>query len=69
MRIDAERPAPVKTAKGSLGSGANPTLDKLRWQVQDLESQLGGLRAERSDVFQAGRRAGYQPGELEGRVR
>jgi hypothetical protein len=69
LRADAERWAPIKTAKGSRGSGGSATLDQMRWQIQDLETKLAELREERSDVFQAGKRAGYLPGELEGRMR
>jgi hypothetical protein len=66
-RAEAERWAPIKTAKGSRGSGSSPAQDQLHWQILELEGKLTGLRRDRSDTFQAGRKAGYLPGELEGR--
>lgn len=66
-RADSERWAGIRTSKGSRGSGSAGAQDTLRWQILDLETRLAGLRRERSDVFQAGRKAGYLPGELESR--
>jgi hypothetical protein len=66
-RAEAERWAPIKTAKGSRGSGSSAAQDQLRWQILELEGKVAGLRRDRSDTFQAGRKAGYLPGELEGR--
>ena len=65
-RAEADRWAAARTGKGSKGSGS-PLADQLRWQILELESKLGQLRRERGDVFQAGKKAGYLPGELEGR--
>lgn len=66
-RSEAERWAGTKTSKGSKGSGSTAAQDPLRWQILDLEAKLAGLRRDRDDTFQAGRKAGYLPGELEGR--
>ncbi len=66
-RADAERWAPTKSAKGSRGSGSSPVQDQLRWQILETEGKLADLRRDRSDTFQAGRKAGYLPGELENR--
>ncbi len=66
-RADAERWAGTKTSKGSRGSGSGAAQDPLRWQILELEARLAGLCRDRSDTFQAGRKAGYLPGELEGR--
>lgn len=66
-RSDAERWVPTKTAKGSRGSGTSSAQDSLHWQILEWEGKLAGLRRDRSDTFQAGRKAGYLPGELENR--
>lgn len=66
-RLEAERWAPIKTAKGSKGSASSAGLEQLRWQIVEQEGKLARLRQDRSDTFQAGRKAGYLPGELEGR--
>ena len=65
-RAEADRWAVNKTGKGSKGSGSS-SAEQMRWQILELETKLAQLRRERGDVFQAGRKAGYLPGELEGR--
>ena len=65
-RAEAERWAIIKTGKGSKGSGSS-SPEQLRWQILELEGKLAQLRRERGDVYQAGKKAGYLPGELEGR--
>jgi chromosome segregation ATPase len=67
-RADAERRKPV-TLRGSGKSASTASADALQRQIQELETKLESTRRERGDVFQAGRRAGYLPGELEDRVR
>jgi hypothetical protein len=69
LKAAAERWAPIKTAKGSRGSGSSSAQDQTVWEIKELEIKLESLRRERADTFQAGRKAGYLPGELEGRVR
>jgi hypothetical protein len=66
-RADAERWTSIKTGKGSRGSAISSAAEQLRWQISELELKLADWRRERSDVFQAGRKAGYLPGELDGR--
>jgi hypothetical protein len=66
-KADAARWAPMKITKGSQGGASASNQDQLHWQILELEGKIAALRRERSDVFQAGRRAGYLPGELEGR--
>jgi len=41
--------------------------DKLRAQAGDLEQKLRRLQGERRIAYEEGRRAGWQPGELDGR--
>ncbi len=64
-RAEAERWTVVRTPKGSRGGGLISGQDQFRWQILEAEGKLAGLRRDRSDVFQAGRKAGYLPGELE----
>jgi len=65
-RAETERRSAIRTGKGSKGSGSS-SPDQLRWQILELEGKLAQERQERDDVFQAGKKAGYLPGELEGR--
>ncbi len=66
-KADAERWAPIEIGKGPKGSGKSSSQDQMRWQILELEGKLAGMRRDRVDTFQAGRKAGYLPGELEGR--
>jgi len=66
-KADAERWAPVQIGKGAKGSGKSSSQEQMRWMILELEGKLAGMRRDRVDTFQAGRKAGYLPGELEGR--
>jgi chromosome segregation ATPase len=65
-RLESKRRS-MDQALGTRATGSTASLEQMRWQIQELEGDLSGLRRERSDAFQAGRKAGYLPGELEGR--
>jgi hypothetical protein len=41
--------------------------ERLRSQIQDLESRLKRLKEDRFQVYDSGRRAGFLPGELDGK--
>ncbi len=64
-RAEAERWTVARAPKGSRGAGLITGQDQFRWQILEAEGKLAGLRRDRSDVFQAGRKAGYLPGDLE----
>ncbi len=66
-RAEAERWKPLMVIGGSRGAGLSPSPEQLRGQILELEGKLKLWRQDRMDIFQAGRKAGYLPGELEGR--
>jgi len=66
-RIQAERWAPPKAGKAGRSSAGTASQENLQWQVRDLELKIKRMRRERSAIYDEGRRAGYQPGELDGR--
>ncbi len=66
-RLEARRRSANQAAIGSRSSSSAAGVEQMRWQIKDLEGDLSSLKRERSDAFQAGRKAGYLPGELEGR--
>jgi hypothetical protein len=41
--------------------------DNIKMQIQDLELELAQLRRERLETYDAGRKEGFLPGELDGR--
>jgi len=49
--------------------GSSRATDDLRWQIKELEARLSRLKSERLKVYNEGRRAGFLPGELDGRGR
>jgi hypothetical protein len=52
--------------KSGRGSGEK-SQERLKEEIADLEMKLKRLRQERSEVYGAGRKAGYLPGELDGK--
>ncbi len=65
-RLQAEKWAPVKLGRSS-GSKAGNSQSQLQNQIEELELKLKQLRDERFDVWESGKKAGFLPGELEGR--
>jgi len=66
-RIAAERWAPPKTGRITSSSQSGATLERLTWQLRELEVKLRRLRRERLETYDAGRKAGFLPGELDGK--
>jgi chromosome segregation ATPase len=66
-KIEAERRAGSKLGKRSQISSPEKAQEKLRAQMESLEMKLRQLRQDRSDIYQAGRKAGFLPGELDGK--
>ena len=66
-RAQADRWAITKTGKPARGSSGEATQERLRGEIQLLESKLKRLQSERQEIYDAGRKAGFEPGELEGR--
>jgi chromosome segregation ATPase len=48
-------------------SNAEKSQSRLQEEIEDLEMKLNQLRQERSEVYQEGRKAGFLPGELDGK--
>lgn len=65
-RIDSERWAQPKPGRQGA-AGVSSSVERYRWQVQELEAKLSRLHQERRETWEAGRKAGFLPGELDGR--
>jgi|SRR6266545_66804 len=66
-RLAKERWAPPKTGRLSRRGTTHSSEERLRWQIRSLENRLTSLRQERGEVYDAGRKAGFLPGELDGK--
>ncbi len=66
-RLQAERWEIVKSGKSSGRTSGNSKQERTTAEIQVLEAKLKRLREERQATYDAGRKAGFQPGELEGR--
>ncbi len=66
-RMEAEKWKLPKVGRSSRVSASSSAGERLRVQIQDLEAKLKRLRSERYDTYEAGRKAGYLPGELDGK--
>ena len=68
-RVEAERWTPPRTARSRRGtrvaqSEKRPRLDV---QIKDWEMKLKRLRQDRFETYDAGLKAGFLPGELDGK--
>jgi hypothetical protein len=66
-RLAEERWAPPKVGKVGKGQKNPSSLEDVKWKIRELESNLGRLRKERLEIYERGRKAGFLPGELEGK--
>lgn len=66
-RMAAERWAPPKPGRITRSQTTGSSYEDLRWKALQLEARLKQLRAERREVYEQGRKAGFLPGELEGK--
>jgi predicted RNase H-like nuclease (RuvC/YqgF family) len=66
-RLQAEKWANPKSGKSSNRTGTTDQQARLQSEMDDLQLKLKQLRDERFEVYEAGKKAGFMPGELEGR--
>jgi ribosome-associated translation inhibitor RaiA len=66
-RLRKERWAPLKVGRASSGGQTEKEQNRLRTDIEELEFTLRELRRERSEVFDEGKKAGFLPGELDGK--
>lgn len=66
-RLAKERWAPPGTGRQSRRGRTHSSEEQLRWQIHSLENRLTSLRQERREVYDTGRKAGFLPGELDGK--
>ena len=66
-RLQSERWAPPKSGRSSTRSSGKNSQSQLQAEIEDLQIKLKQLREERFQIYEAGKKAGFLPGELEGK--
>lgn len=66
-RLNAERWAPPKVGRISRRVNTADLQSRLQQQLEELQIKLKHLRQERAETYDAGKKAGFLPGELEGK--
>jgi len=66
-RLESERWALPKPGRLSAGNKSVDAQEKLSREIDELQIKLRELRRERAETWDEGRKAGFLPGELEGR--
>jgi hypothetical protein len=67
QRLQESHRSIPKSNRKSVNGSENLSEQRMRDTVQKLESRLKRSQQERLDTYRAGRKAGFLPGELEGR--
>jgi len=68
QQAEAEKWSPSKVLRSGRSQGGPNLQERLKKQAEDLEVKLKRLRRQRSETYEAGRKAGYLPGELDGKA-
>jgi hypothetical protein len=66
QRLEIEKNIPFRLGRSSQ-TGSSLNQQKLQVQLQELENRLTRLQEERRKTYDDGRKAGYLPGELDGK--
>jgi hypothetical protein len=66
-RLQDERWAPPKVGRLSRRSGSTDSQSRIQAEIENLEIQLKQMRKERAEIYDAGRKDGFLPGELDGK--
>ncbi len=66
-RMESEKWQLPKVGRISRASAGNTARERLGSQIRELEAKLRNWRRERSQAYESGRKAGFLPGELDGK--
>ena len=67
VRLQTEKWPTLKASKASRRIATKDPQIQLRTEIEELEVKLKQLREERLAVYEEGKKAGFLPGELEGK--
>jgi len=68
-RLRAERWAQPKGGRSAKTNGGAESRERIERQIRELELRVKRLRQDRVATYDEGRRAGFEPGELDGKGR
>jgi hypothetical protein len=66
-RLQAEKWSRPKTRHASSRSQKKNSTGQLQAQIEELQLKVKRLREERFEVYESGKKAGFMPGELDGK--
>jgi hypothetical protein len=66
-RLQAARRAPLRISSRADGNQTSNNLFRLQSEIEDIEAKLKQLREERMEKYDEGLKAGFLPGELDGK--
>jgi hypothetical protein len=66
-RLQAEKRAHPKTGRSSGRSRTKSSGSQLQAEIEELQIKLKRLREERFEAYESGKKAGFLPGELDGK--
>jgi hypothetical protein len=66
-RADAEKWSVPRTGRSGVRSSTLTPREKLLQQAEELSSKIRSLRRQRTETYEEGKKAGYLPGELDGK--
>jgi hypothetical protein len=66
-RLQAARSAPLRISSRIDGNQTSNNLSRLQSEIEDMEAKLKQLREEWREKYEEGLRAGFLPGELDGK--
>jgi chaperonin cofactor prefoldin len=66
-QAEAEKWSLPRVGRTGLRTGAQTLQERLRKQAEELEVKVKRLRLQRMETYEAGKKAGYLPGELDGK--
>jgi hypothetical protein len=64
----AEKWSLPKVLRSGRSQSSSEPLERLKKQSEELAAKLKRLKRQRLDAYEAGRKAGYLPGELDGKA-
>ncbi len=66
-RLQAAQWGPQKVGRTSGRSRTSDPQNRLREEIDELQAKLRQLRQQRAEIYEEGKKAGFLPGELDGK--
>lgn len=66
-RMQAAKRADSRSTSTPSRGGKKEQQDRLQIEIEEIQIELKQLRQERLEVYDSGRKAGFMPGELDGK--